>query len=83
MKKNITYIRGNITKDIWLITNHSKVLEERNWTTEVRQKLELFESELIWCMRKGGWDGTEGDTLKWTQAGALFYSIIVITTIGE
>lgn len=35
-------------------------------------------------MTKEGWDGSEEENnLQWTFAGALFYSIIVITTIGE
>ncbi|XP_067213829.1 uncharacterized protein [Linepithema humile] len=34
-------------------------------------------------MTKEGWDGSEEENnLQWTFAGALFYSIIVITTIG-
>lgn len=34
-------------------------------------------------MKKDGWDGSEEeDNIQWTFAGALFYSIIVITTIG-
>lgn len=35
-------------------------------------------------MKKDGWDGNENeDKIQWTFSGALFYSIIVITTIGE
>lgn len=34
-------------------------------------------------MKKEGWDGSEDlNNIQWTFAGALFYSIIVITTIG-
>ncbi|XP_029051178.2 uncharacterized protein LOC114879924 [Osmia bicornis bicornis] len=42
-----------------------------------------FESNLVWMMEKEGWNGSEGeDDIQWTFAGALFYSIVVITTIG-
>lgn len=35
-------------------------------------------------MTKDGWDGSEEENnIQWTFAGALFYSIIVITTIGK
>ncbi|XP_063695486.1 uncharacterized protein LOC134826909 isoform X2 [Culicoides brevitarsis] len=34
-------------------------------------------------MKEKGWDGSEDkDQIQWTWSGALFYSIIVITTIG-
>ena len=36
------------------------------------------------AMKKDGWDGNEDESsIQWTFSGALFYSIIVITTIGE
>lgn len=36
------------------------------------------------AMKMDGWDGNEQmDQMQWTFAGSLFYSIIVITTIGE
>lgn len=35
-------------------------------------------------MTKDGWDGEENEQqIQWTIPGALFYSIIVITTIGK
>lgn len=40
--------------------------------------------ELMKAIRKSGWDGSEDlEQLNWTFTGSLFYSIIVITTIGK
>ncbi len=36
------------------------------------------------ALKEKGWDGKESeDTVTWSFAGALFYSITVITTIGK
>lgn len=46
--------------------------------------MQQFEDELLRKMTKEGWDGSEEvNNIQWTFAGALFYSIIVITTIGK
>lgn len=59
-------------------------MDPKNWTGTVRNHLKQFEKDLLDAMKKNGWDGTEGeDVTQWTFAGALFYSIIVITTIGK
>lgn len=70
--------------DIWKYTNERDVLNHSEWTAKIREDLKIFEGKLVWAMRKGGWNGNESDqSLQWTQGGALFYSIIVITTIGK
>lgn len=48
------------------------------------KKLEEFETNIVRSMKILGWDGNEdANKLRWTKIGALFYSIIVITTIGK
>lgn len=44
-----------------------------------------FETNILKAMKEDGWDGYEPEANKtqWTFTGSLFYSIIVITTIGE
>ena len=38
---------------------------------------------LLNAMKKYGWDGVEEENvMQWSFTGALFYSIVVITTIG-
>ncbi|XP_076231226.1 potassium two pore domain channel subfamily K member galene [Calliopsis andreniformis] len=83
VKKSIKDIRGNITEHLWKITKDVEVLIRENWTDKAISELKNFENNLIWMMEKEGWDGREGeDDIQWTFAGALFYSIVVITTIG-
>lgn len=84
VKRGIVKIRDNVTEDLWKITTGGYVLHEQNWTHNVVQRLKKFETELLKAMKKDGWDGSEDpESVQWTFAGALFYSIIVITTIGE
>ena len=61
-----------------------EVLSQDNWTSEVTNELRKFEKSLIIALKEKGWDGNESEeTVTWTFAGGLFYSITVITTIGE
>ncbi|XP_063220303.1 potassium channel subfamily K member 18-like isoform X2 [Bacillus rossius redtenbacheri] len=83
VKRNISRIRQNVTDELWLMFETVPVLHEVNWTKCVRSHLKSFEQDLLRSMKKDGWDGVEDEqVVQWTFAGALFYSIIVITTIG-
>ncbi|XP_045498938.1 uncharacterized protein LOC123696653 isoform X2 [Colias croceus] len=83
VKRNISQIRGNTTHSIWTMTNRVTYLNQANWTSEVVDMLKDFENAILLEMKVRGWDGNEStDHIQWTFTGALFYSIIVITTIG-
>ncbi|XP_024883576.1 uncharacterized protein LOC112462180 isoform X1 [Temnothorax curvispinosus] len=82
VKKSIKNIRGNVSEKLWEITKDFDVLIRKNWTEQALSELKKFEDCLLKKMEKEGWDGSEEeDDIQWTFAGALFYSIIVITTI--
>lgn len=84
VKANISVIRNAVSDRLWDMTKDADVLRQENWTREVKEYLKNFETDLLTAMKKDGWDGTEEQVVtQWTFAGALFYSIIVITTIGE
>ncbi|KAJ2951320.1 hypothetical protein O0L34_g5722 [Tuta absoluta] len=84
VKMNISQIRRNTTNSIWTMTNQRYVLMDTNWTTEAIYILKDFENAILLEMKVRGWDGNEDvERLQWTFTGALFYSIIVITTIGK
>jgi hypothetical protein len=84
VKRNISRIRFNVTEDLWILFQTTAVLKEDTWTDKVRDRLKVFEQELLRSMKSDGWDGTEDENVvQWSFAGALFYSIIVITTIGK
>ncbi|XP_043796576.1 uncharacterized protein LOC122717008 isoform X2 [Apis laboriosa] len=83
IKKSIKDVRENVAEQLWKITKEVEVLIRENWTDRALRELKSFENNLVWMMEKEGWDGSEGeDDIQWTFAGALFYSIVVITTIG-
>jgi hypothetical protein len=45
---------------------------------------QIFEGKLVTAMKDDGWNGFEDENqTQWSLTGSLFYSIIVITTIGE
>ncbi|KAG7197190.1 hypothetical protein KM043_007268 [Ampulex compressa] len=82
VKRGIKDIRGNVTEQLWKITKDVEVLVPENWTAKALRELKNFENNLVRMMAKEGWDGSEEENnIQWTFAGALFYSIIVITTI--
>jgi len=82
-KRNMKAKRLAMTDTLWDITRDMNVLREENWTKEVTISLKKFERHLIRALKDEGWDGKEDEqTVTWTFAGALFYSITVITTIG-
>jgi hypothetical protein len=84
VKRNISRIRLNVTEDLWHLFQATDVLIESNWTASVSDRLKAFEQDLLRSMKSDGWDGSEEEnTVQWSFAGALFYSIIVITTIGK
>lgn len=84
MKKGIHYMRLNLTEKIWRLSDNVSVLNENDWTSDVKKDLANFEKQILTAMKTDGWDGDEDITkTQWTFAGSLFYSIIVITTIGE
>lgn len=84
VKSGIVFIRKNLTDYLWNYTQKQSVLNESQWLGNATRKLEEFESDIVRSMKILGWDGNEDQhKLRWTKIGSLFYSIIVITTIGR
>ncbi|KAL3270483.1 hypothetical protein HHI36_021026 [Cryptolaemus montrouzieri] len=83
VKRSIKGIRQNVTDHLWQLALESKVLDETNFTRNASNLIQNFEGALVKAMTKDGWDGEEDENIvRWTRTGSLFYSIIVITTIG-
>lgn len=84
MKSEVKYIRGNLSLDLLTYTQNIYYLNESEWSEHALHKLLDFEKSILDTMKIRGWDGVENpERLQWTRMGALFYSIIVITTIGN
>lgn len=75
--------RSNLADALWELTAEAPLLDQTNWTGEAVARLRRFEVTLVQAVRKEGYDGKEDAQLQWSFTGALLYSIIVITTIGE
>ncbi|XP_070505687.1 uncharacterized protein [Chironomus tepperi] len=76
-------IRKNTTFMIWNQTDKMMYLKQEVWINETIRHLMDFETQLLKAMKDDGWDGyPPGSKPQWTFSGSLFYSIIVITTIG-
>ncbi|XP_037940681.1 uncharacterized protein LOC119673472 [Teleopsis dalmanni] len=83
VKKGIESMRYSLTDKIWKFSENASVLSELDWINNVKIDLANFEKQILTAMKTDGWDGDEDVTKsQWTFAGSLFYSIIVITTIG-
>ncbi|KAF2881335.1 hypothetical protein ILUMI_24834 [Ignelater luminosus] len=84
VKNHIRSIRLNTTDELWNQTRHKmRLFKEEDYKNVTEQYLRKFEKAILDAMRDQGWDGSENQTdIQWTFQGALFYSIIVITTIG-
>ena len=83
VKRDMVKNREQLGDKIWNLTKATKVLHEENWTQMVELEMKKFEKEIIHAMKMRGWDGSEDLTKqKWTFPGSLFYSIVLISTIG-
>ncbi|KRT86328.1 hypothetical protein AMK59_2047 [Oryctes borbonicus] len=84
VKKNISSIRNYAIDKLWNITyNGSRVLREEHFIQNSTEILKNFEHDLLTAITRHGWDGDENvEKVQWNLPGALFYSIIVITTIA-
>lgn len=70
---------------LWTVTERLNVLYKANWTVEAEQVLKEFEKLTYQLAKATKWDGLSPEdpvSPKWTFAGALFYAITAITTIG-
>ncbi|XP_004525739.1 uncharacterized protein LOC101456448 [Ceratitis capitata] len=83
VKRDILNLRLNLTDKIWRFSDNASVLSQIDWIANVKKDLAGFETQIVTAIKTNGWDGDEDVTKsQWTFAGSLFYSIIVITTIG-
>lgn len=85
-KAVVGHIRAEHIQRLWNETSKLNILYKPNWTSVADIIFKDFQHEVFIAVKEKGWDGTEGVSttdLQWTFAGALLYSVTIITTIGE
>ncbi|ESO86997.1 hypothetical protein LOTGIDRAFT_63595, partial [Lottia gigantea] len=82
-RNNVAQMRQEQVKKLWNLTKELNIFYERNWTILAEEVFLSFQDEVFIATKEKGWDGKDGDgELQWSFAGALLYSVTVITTIG-
>ncbi|CAH1801168.1 unnamed protein product [Owenia fusiformis] len=71
---------------LWNLTERLNILYKKNWSLMADDVMKDFQEEIRVAVKYDGWDGQsdgkDSGERQWTFAGALLYSITVITTIG-
>jgi len=72
---------------MWNLTKTLNVLHRDNWTILAIEIINRYTQEVHYITKMYGWDPRylteENEDLQWDFAGALLYSITIITTIGQ
>lgn len=83
-KHNIVIQRKHHLQKLWNMTEEVNVFHPENWTILAEKILRDYERVVYQATKRDGWGGNDEETeLQWTFAGAMLYSITVVTTIGE
>ncbi|XP_041349108.1 potassium channel subfamily K member 4-like [Gigantopelta aegis] len=82
-RNSVAVIRLEKVSELWNITEELNVLHQQNWSAIAERVFLDFQFQVFHATKHRGWDGKDGETeLQWSFAGALLYSVTVITTIG-
>ena len=84
LKMDVQMARHWHVKHLWHLTLQLNVFHEGNWTAMAEKLFKNYTATIYEATKRQGWDGKDGETeVQWTFAGALLYSITIITTIGK
>jgi hypothetical protein len=83
-KSTMLKTRQHHVDRLWNLTIELNILYKPNWTLGASKILHEFQHEVYKATKEKGWDGKDASQeIQWSFAGALLYSVTVITTIGE
>ena len=84
VKTDVQQTRRSHVDRLWFLTEEMNVFHRENWTIVANEILDNYTKAIYKATKFYGWDGKDGESeVQWTFAGALLYSITVITTIGK
>ncbi|XP_064618783.1 potassium channel subfamily K member 18-like [Lineus longissimus] len=82
-KSTMLKTRQRHVERLWNLTIELNILYRPNWTLGASAILHEFQHEVYKATKEKGWDGKDASQeIQWSFAGALLYSVTVITTIG-
>ena len=80
----VCQVRDWHVNELWVWTTKLNVLDHQNWTAKAKELLTNLTREVFLSTTNKGFDGkSDFSTPRWNFAGALLYSVTVISTIGN
>lgn len=83
LKNDMDSLTDHLIFDIWNMTKYELVFHEKNYTSKLRDKLDVYQKNLTESVKEGFKGNSNQNVTKWTLPGSILYSVTIVTTIGS